>query len=471
MPIALFVHRTRGEPHPRSVELMEQVAQRIEQAGVDAWYRLDPAELLGEEAAEYEKVTDILDVWFDSGVTHEAVLAARGLGKPADLYLEGSDQHRGWFQSSLLTAVAMDGEAPYRQVLTHGFTVDEKGRKMSKSLGNVVAPQEVIKTLGADILRLWIASTDYCYEMSLSQEILKRSADLYRRLRNTCRFLLGNLHGFEPRRHAVHPSDMVFLDRWALARAHALQQEIIACYERYDFAGVVQRLGNYCSVELGSLYLDVTKDRLYTMPENLRGRRSAQTAMFHILNALVRWITPILSFTADEAWAYIPGEREENVLFTTWYERLAPLPEDAPLDDAAMNQLLALRDAATRAMEPLRASGALGASLEAEVDLYVEDRLRVRLAPMAEELRFLFLVSELRLQPLDARPEGAVRAEGVQGFVSVAVTRAPKCVRCWHHRADVGSHRDAQDPQRDHPELCGRCYDNVVGCGEVRRWF
>jgi isoleucyl-tRNA synthetase len=471
VPIALFVHKLSGEPHPRSVELMEQVALRIEQGGVDAWYQLDAAELLGAEAADYDKVTDILDVWFDSGVTHEAVLAARGLGKPADLYLEGSDQHRGWFQSSLLTAIAMDGAAPYKQVLTHGFTVDEKGRKMSKSLGNVVSPQDVIKNLGADILRLWIASTDYCYEMSLSQEILKRSADLYRRIRNTCRFLLGNLHGFEPKQHKVHLDDMVFLDRWAVARAHALQQEISACYQRYDFAGVVQRLGNYCSVELGSLYLDVTKDRLYTMPENSRGRRSAQTAMYHIVQALVRWMAPILSFTADEVWGYLPGEKEDNLLFTTWYEGLAPLPEVAPLTMADMQQVLALREAATRAMEPMRASGALGASLEAEVDLYLDDSLRAKLAPMDEELRFLFITSELRLHPLAQRPEGAVRAEGIEAFVSATATQHAKCVRCWHHRPDVGSHRDAENPQRDHPELCGRCVDNVVGFGETRKWF
>nr|WP_282452762.1 isoleucine--tRNA ligase [Lysobacter sp. CAU 1642] len=471
VPIALFVHKVSGEPHPRSVELMEQVAQRIEQGGVDAWYQLEAADLLGNEAADYDKVTDILDVWFDSGVTHEAVLAARGMGKPADLYLEGSDQHRGWFQSSLLTAVAMDGAAPYKQVLTHGFTVDEKGRKMSKSLGNVVSPQEVIKTLGADILRLWIASTDYCYEMSLSQEILKRSADLYRRIRNTCRFLLGNLHGFEPKQHAVHLDDMVFLDRWAVARAHALQQEIAACYLRYDFAGVVQRLGNYCSVELGSLYLDVTKDRLYTMPENSRGRRSAQTAMYHIAQALTRWLAPILSFTADEVWSHLPGTREENVLFATWYEGVAPLREDSPVDAGLMQQVLALREAATRVMEPMRASGVLGASLEAEVDLYVDEALRSRLAPMAEELRFVFITSEVRLHPLAEKPAGAQRAEGIEAYAMATASEHAKCVRCWHYRADVGSHRDAEDPQRDHPELCGRCVDNVVGFGETRKWF
>ncbi|HMT37205.1 MAG TPA: isoleucine--tRNA ligase, partial [Thermomonas sp.] len=298
VPIALFVHRETGEPHPRSVALMHQVADRVERAGVDAWYALDPAELLGDEAAQYDRITDILDVWFDSGVTHEAVLLARGLGKPADLYLEGSDQHRGWFQSSLLTGVAIDKAAPYRQCLTHGFTVDEHGRKMSKSLGNGIEPQDIMKTLGADILRLWIASADYSNEMSLSQEILKRNADAYRRIRNTARFLLGNLHGFDPARDLCAPAEMVALDRWAVHRAWQVQQEIADAYARYDFAAVVQALMNFCSVDLGSLYLDVTKDRLYTMREDSRGRRSAQSAMFRIADAFARWIAPILSFTA-----------------------------------------------------------------------------------------------------------------------------------------------------------------------------
>ncbi len=471
VPIALFVHVRSGEPHPRSVELMEQVALRIEQGGVDAWYQLDAVELLGAEAADYEKVTDILDVWFDSGVTHEGVLAARGLGKPADLYLEGSDQHRGWFQSSLLTAIAMDGAAPYRQVLTHGFTVDEKGRKMSKSLGNVVAPQEVIKTLGADILRLWIASTDYCYEMSLSQEILKRSADLYRRLRNTCRFLLGNLHGFDPDTHRVELDDMVFLDRWAIAQASKLQEEIVACYQRYDFAGVVQRLGNYCSVDLGALYLDVTKDRLYTMQENSPGRRSAQTAMFHILHALVRWMAPILSFTADEVWGHIPGSRAENVLLAQWYEALAPVSGTPTFDSGAMDWLLELRSEISRHIEGRRVTGEIGASLEAEIDVDVDEEIHQLICAGADELRFLFLVSNFKLHKRNSAEVPSGRVPGVSVKIAdrevglyLRASASQKCIRCWHHREDVGRHVE-------HPELCGRCVDNVDGPGEDRRWF
>ncbi|MDQ3056813.1 MAG: isoleucine--tRNA ligase, partial [Pseudomonadota bacterium] len=336
VPIALFIDRESGEPHPDSVALMRKVADKVELEGADAWYALDAAELLDNDAARYDKVADILDVWFDSGVTHECVLAQRpldGLRKPADLYLEGSDQHRGWFQSSLLTGVAIDGVAPYRQVLTHGFVVDADGRKMSKSLGNVVEPQKVIDAMGADVLRLWIAGADYRNEMSVSDEILKRSGDAYRRIRNTARFLLGNLHGFEPDQHLRPLDDMVALDRWIVHRAHELQEKIIDAYARYDFAEIVQALSNFCSVDLGSLYLDVTKDRLYTMPEDSRGRRSAQSAMYRIAHAFVRWIAPILSFTADELWGHLQGKHadnkyEGNVLFATWYDGLAPLPED-----------------------------------------------------------------------------------------------------------------------------------------------
>jgi isoleucyl-tRNA synthetase len=464
VPIALFVHRHSGEPHPRSVELMHAVAERIEAGGVDAWYALDPAELLGAEAAEYDKVGDILDVWFDSGVTHEAVLATRGLGKPADLYLEGSDQHRGWFQSSLLTGIAIDRAAPYRQVLTHGFAVDQHGRKMSKSLGNVVAPQEVMDKLGADVLRLWVASTDYRNEMSVSDEILKRAADAYRRIRNTARFLLGNLDGFDPVQHLLPDADLLLLDRWAVHRAHGLQQQIAAAYARYDFAEIVQRLSNFCSVDLGSLYLDITKDRLYTMPADSRGRRSAQSAMFHIAEAFVRWIAPILSFTADEIWQFLPGERAGNVLFTTWYESLVALPGDGALAADDFDSLLALREAASKVLEPMRAGGAIGASLQAEVELYLPEPLLARLAPVADELRFFFITSQLVLQPLAERPADAVAADGIEGFVVARASTAAKCVRCWHYRPEVGTHAD-------HPELCARCVGNVDGPGEDRRWF
>ena len=465
VPIALFVHTSTQEPHPRSVELMEQVAQRVEQGGIDAWYDLDPAELLGGEAADYEKVTDILDVWFDSGVSHQCVLAQRpgdGLHKPAELYLEGSDQHRGWFQSSLLTGVAMDGSAPYRQVLTHGFTVDAKGRKMSKSLGNVIAPQKVIDQYGADVLRLWIAAADYRQEMTVSDEILKRSADHYRRIRNTARFLLGNLHGFDPARDLL-PLDgegMVALDRWIVHRAHGVQQKIAAAYGRYDFPAIVQLLANFCSVDLGSLYLDVTKDRLYTMREDSRGRRSAQSAMYRIAEAFARWIAPILTFTAEEVWSHLPAEtadgpRAGNVLFATWYDGLAPMAEGAALGDEEFGRLLALREKVAAVLEPMRAAGEIGAALEAEISLECGVADQNWLAPLAEELRFLFISGDVQVRAND---------EARDITVSAAPTDKDKCGRCWQHRADVGA-------DTAHPTICGRCVSNVEGPGEDRRWF
>ena len=459
VPIALFVHRETGEPHPNSPALMRQVAERVEREGVDAWYALDAADLLGELAGDYDKVTDILDVWFDSGVTHECVLAQRpqdGLRKPADLYLEGSDQHRGWFQSALLTGVAIDKAAPYRQCLTHGFTVDQHGRKMSKSLGNGIDPQDIMKTLGADILRLWIASADYTNEMTLSQEILKRNADVYRRLRNTARFLLGNLHGFDPAAHLLAHEDMLPLDRWIVHRADALQHQIANAYARYNFAEIVQALINFCSVDLGSLYLDVTKDRLYTMREDSRGRRSAQSAMYRISEAFVRWIAPILSFTADEMWQHLPGKHEDNVLFATWYDGLAPLPVDVLPNDATLNaerfdRLLALREQVAKTLEPMRASGEIGAALDAEITIHCSAEAFAWLSPLADELRFYFISGDVTV---------------VQGSdaVSAVVSAKPKCIRCWHHREDVGSHPD-------HPEICGRCVSNVEGPGEERTWF
>nr|WP_255745717.1 isoleucine--tRNA ligase [Lysobacter sp. CFH 32150] len=458
VPIALFIDRESGDPHPESPTLMRKIAERVEREGVDAWYTLDSTELLGADAPRYDKITDILDVWFDSGVTHDCVLAQRGddgLRKPADLYLEGSDQHRGWFQSSLLTGVAMDGVAPYKQVLTHGFAVDANGRKMSKSLGNVIAPQSVMDAMGADVLRLWIAATDYRNEMSVSDEILKRSGDVYRRIRNTARFLLGNLHGFDPTEHLLATKDMVALDRWIVHRAYELQQKIVNAYARYDYAEIVQALGNFCSVDLGALYLDVTKDRLYTMPEASPGRRSAQSAMFLIAEAFVRWIAPILSFTGDEMWQHLPGKREGNVLFATWFEGLAPLGEDAALSTEDFDRLLALREQVAKTLEPMRANGAIGAALEAEITLRCGVADQNWLAPIVEELRFLLISGDVSLHADDNAAEIEITA---------APTQKTKCVRCWHHRADVGA-------IAAHPQLCGRCVSNVEGLGEVRSWF
>ncbi len=323
VPITFFVHKETGELHPRTAELVEQVAQRIEQQGIEAWFELEAAELLGDEAEHYEKMTDTLDVWFDSGVTHACVLEKREqLHFPADLYLEGSDQHRGWFQSSLLASVAMNEVAPYKAVLTHGFTVDADGKKMSKSKGNVVAPQSVMKDLGADVLRLWVAATDYRGEMSVSDEILKRTSDGYRRLRNTARFLLSNLDDFDPAQHLVEDKDLLALDRWVVDRAFTLQEEVKTAYETYQFQHIYQKVHHFCVIDLGGFYLDIIKDRQYTAKADGLARRSAQTAMYHVLEALTRWLAPIISYTADEIWQYLPGKRSESVFLETWYQGL-----------------------------------------------------------------------------------------------------------------------------------------------------
>ena len=313
VPIPLFVHQQSGELHPDSQTLIEKVALAVEQQGIDAWFDMDASDLIGADAENYFKVTDTLDVWFDSGVSHACVLTRRDdLQRPADLYLEGSDQHRGWFQSSLLTSVATTGKAPYKAVLTHGFTVDAEGKKMSKSKGNTVSPQKVVNNLGADIIRLWVAATDYSAEMTVSDEILKRTADSYRRIRNTARYLLSNLNDFDPASNLVATEKLLPLDRWVLDRAYHLQLEILAAYESYQFHLIYQKVHNFCANELGSAYLDITKDRQYTMPADSLGRRSSQTAMYHILEALSRWIAPVLSFTADELWEFIPGQRNAS---------------------------------------------------------------------------------------------------------------------------------------------------------------
>ena len=471
VPIALFIHKATQEPHPDSVALLEQVAKKVEHGGVDAWFALDAAELLGDQAKDYEKVTDVLDVWFDSGVTHYAVIGQRPelqqgtAGQYKVMYLEGSDQHRGWFQSSLLTSSAIHGHAPYNDVLTHGFAVDANGRKMSKSLGNVVAPQKVMDTLGADILRLWVASADYRNEMTVSDEILKRVSDSYRRIRNTARFLLGNLDGFDPTKHLLPVADSLLLDQWAIQQAYDVQQAVVAAYERYDFPEIVARVQNFCTNELGALYLDITKDRLYTMPTDSHGRRSAQSAMYRIAEALVRWLAPVLSFTAEEIWQQLPGERSDSVLFETWFDGLSAA-QASPDQRRYWAELLAIRDTASRVLEGMRKAEQIGAALEAKLVIHADEATRARFAEAADELRFFFIVSDLHFAPLDERPDNAAKVEldGAEVWVSASVSSAAKCVRCWHRRDDVGSHAE-------HPELCGRCIGNVEGPGEDRRWF
>lgn len=468
VPIPFFLHKATGELHPRTVELMEEVAQRIEKEGIEAWFKLDAAELLGAEAADYDKVTDTLDVWFDSGTTHWHVLRGshplgHEQGPRADLYLEGSDQHRGWFHSSLLTGCAIDGHAPYRGLLTHGFTVDEKGRKMSKSLGNVVAPQTVNNSLGADILRLWASSADYSSEMAVSDTILQRSADAYRRIRNTARFLLSNLDGFDPATDCVPAEQMIELDRWVVDAAARLQDDITQAYDEYRFHNVYQKVHNFCVQELGGFYLDIIKDRQYTTGADSLPRRSCQTALYHIAEALVRWVAPILVFTADEIWQHLPGERNESVILNTWYEGLSRLPADSQLSNDYWTELMDVKVAVNKELENQRNAKVIGGNLQAQVTLYADAALAEKLNRLGDELRFVLITSTAQVADLSAAPADAVDAEFAGLKLHISKSEEPKCARCWHHRADVGS-------VAAHPEACARCADNLDGEGEVRHY-
>jgi isoleucyl-tRNA synthetase len=461
VPIPLFVDKETGELHPRTLELVEEVAQRVERGGIDAWFDLDAASLLGADAPRYEKSTDVMDVWFDSGVVHHAVTQLRPeIVAPSDLYLEGSDQHRGWFHSSLLTSVAMHGRAPYRGVLTHGFTVDEKGRKMSKSVGNTLVPQKLTSTLGADVVRLWIAATDYANEMSVSDEILKRMADSYRRIRNTVRFLLGNMHGFDPARHALPFHDLVAIDQWVISKAFALQNDVVTAFRNYEFHKIYQEVHNFCVVELGGFYLDIIKDRLYTTGSESLPRRSAQTALFHLAEAMVRWLAPILSFTAEEVWSFMPGERSESVFLTTWHSFPAGAERASAIDWPAF---IALKADVARQLERLRMAGQIGAPLEAEVTIYAPPEQAQRFGALGDELRFLLITSQAKVVTTDTPPADSVPSHAENVWIEVKPSTQRKCVRCWHLRPDVGS-----DPR--HPELCARCVVNIEGPGEERKF-
>ncbi|MGA9661228.1 MAG: isoleucine--tRNA ligase [Pseudomonas alloputida] len=468
VPIPFFLHKQTGELHPRTVELMEEVAKRVEQQGIEAWFKLDAVELLGAEADQYDKIADTLDVWFDSGTTHWHVLRGshdigHATGPRADLYLEGSDQHRGWFHSSLLTGCAIDNHAPYRELLTHGFTVDENGRKMSKSLGNTIEPEKVNNTLGADILRLWVSATDYSGEMAVSEQILQRSADAYRRIRNTARFLLSNLSGFDPARDLLASEDMLALDRWAVDRSLLLQRELEEHYSEYRFWNVYSKVHNFCVQELGGFYLDIIKDRQYTTGANSVARRSCQTALYHISEALVRWIAPILAFTADEIWQYLPGERNESVMLNGWYEGLSELPEGTELGRAYWDRVMAVKASVNKELENQRTAKVIGGNLQAEVTLYADEGLSADLGKLGDELRFVLITSAASVVPFAQAPAEAVATE-VEGLkLKVVKSGHAKCGRCWHFRADVGSHPE-------HPEICSRCVDNLSGQGEVRHY-
>ncbi len=461
VPIPLFVDKVSGELHPRTHELISEVAKLVERDGIDAWFDLDAAAQLGVDLNQYDKATDVMDVWFDSGVVHHCLSVIRPeITAPSDLYLEGSDQHRGWFHSSLLTSVAMHGRAPYRGVLTHGFTVDENGRKMSKSLGNILAPQKLTSTLGADVIRLWVAATDYANEMSVSEEIFKRIGDSYRRMRNTLRFLLGNLHEFDPQAHAVPFDDLVAIDQWVIGKTFALQNDVVTAYRNYEFHRIYQEIHNFCVVELGGFYLDIIKDRLYTTGTNSAPRRSAQTALNQVAQAMVRWLAPILSFTSEEAWSYLPGVANESVFLNVWHQFPAGAERVPSIDWPA---LIALKADVARELERLRGLGSLGSSLEADVTVFVPDALAPRFAAMRDELRFLLITGDAKVANLTAVPATAVKASQEDVWIEVTPSASPKCVRCYQLRADVGS-----NPK--HPEICSRCVINVDGPGEERHF-
>ncbi len=456
VPMAFFVHKETGELHPRTSELLEAVAKRVEQGGIESWQTLEPAELLGDDAKDYVKNPDTLDVWFDSGTTHETVLRGSHTQQskfPADMYLEGSDQHRGWFHSSLLTSCMINGRAPYDALLTHGFVVDQNGRKMSKSLGNVVAPQKVCDTLGADILRLWVAATDYSGELALSDEILKRVSDTYRRMRNTLRFLLANTADFDASKNMVAVEKMSEIDRYALALTHTLVRECAEAYARYEFHVVTQKIQSFCSEDLGGFYLDILKDRLYTCGAASHPRRSAQSALHHILNAIVRLIAPILSFTAEEIWATMhPGQSitQSSIFFET-YTRPLPAVDDANALTTRWSELRDVRAVVTKAIEGEREKSLVGSSLQAAVSIVAPQATLDALARLGRDLKFVLITSKVSLAP------------GDELKVSVSPSLHQKCERCWHYREDVGSNEA-------HPTLCARCISNLYDVGEKREF-
>ena len=455
-PITLFINKNTGELHPDTENLFEVVAKKIELDGIEAWFKLQVEDVLGSEAKDYEKTTDTLDVWFDSGVSHYAVLKASNyLSDVADMYLEGSDQHRGWFQSSLLTSCAINERAPYKQVLTHGFTVDQNGHKMSKSLGNVIPPQKVVNSLGADILRLWIGSTDYSGEMTVSDEILNRSADSYRRIRNTMRFMLANMQGFDPKNDLVDMNNMLVLDRWIVSKTHDLQQQVINEYDNYNFHFVMKAILNFCTNDLGGFYLDVIKDRHYTTQADSLARRSAQSALFHISHAMVRWLSPILTFTSEEIWQFLPGASNESVFLQTWYEGL-----EGNFDNPVIETSRDINTYLRKELEEMRRNKVIGSSLDAEVDIYCKDENYQNLLGLKGELRFVFITSEARVNELSDKPSDA---KEINSSIAIKVHKSnhQKCVRCWHHRPEIGQNKV-------HDDLCDRCIENVSGKGENR---
>ncbi|RLA06196.1 MAG: isoleucine--tRNA ligase [Gammaproteobacteria bacterium] len=465
-PIPFFIHNESGQLHPDSINLIEKIAKLVQKDGIDAWFDLDPATILNEEDCKnYTKISDTLDVWFDSGSSFASVLQTRDeLEYPADLYLEGSDQHRGWFQSSLLNSVAAKSTAPYKGVLTHGFTVDAKGHKMSKSLGNVISPQKIMKTLGADIIRLWIMSADYQNEMTVSDEILRRMADSYRRIRNTARFLLSNTFDYDERENAVSMDEMLSLDLWILEAVDKLQSEVQEHYKKYQFHQIFQKVHNFCALELGSFYLDIIKDRQYTCQTNSKARRSAQTAMAYLLQYLVRMISPFLSFTAEEIWQCIPNQNQKSVFLSQWMKLdFKDIKNTISYQD--WQEIIKIRIAVSKKIEVLRADKTIGSALQAEVILYLSDERHKILAKLKDELKFVLITSDATIKKINQKPDDLDLDQNDKDIaIEVKLSKNQKCVRCWHHNISVGG-------DKNHPELCSRCIQNIESENGERREF
>ena len=449
VPITMFLHKETSEPHPDTLLFFEKIAKMIEKDGIDAWFNLDIQNFLGKDAKDYKKVSDTLDVWFDSGTTHESVLLQRDdLSPQADLYLEGSDQHRGWFQSSLLTSCAMNEKAPYKALLTHGFVVDGKGYKMSKSKGNVIAPQKIMDQYGADILRLWVATTDYSGELNISDEILKRVADSYRRIRNTLRFLCANLEDFDYKKHLVEPNEMLSLDRFAIYKVDELQSVILDHYEKFEFYLAIQKFVAFCSEELGGFHLDILKDRLYTTSEDSFARRSAQTSLYHISHSLMRVMAPVLSFTAHELWEVLCNEKDHSIFTDYWYELPKHGLSNEDIND--WNNIIKVRAEVNKRIEEVRESGKIGSSLQAQLRINANKDIMESLTRFKDDLKFIFISSDVTINLHD-------------DDLNIEATPSPykKCERCWHYAESVGQNKE-------HPSICKRCISNLFGSGEVR---
>ncbi|AEO07962.1 isoleucine--tRNA ligase [Buchnera aphidicola] len=464
VPMSIFIHKKTRELHPNIYNLMQKIAKKIKYEGIQAWQEINIKEFLGSEYQSYDKILDILDVWFESGNTHTSIKYKNKKYDTniADMYLEGSDQHRGWFMSSLIISTLINKKAPYSTVLTHGFVVDEKGQKMSKSIGNTISPNKIVNTLGADVLRLWVASSDYSNDISVSNEILKNSSDMYRRIRNTARFMLANITDFNPKTDLISKEHMIFLDRWAIGKTKIVQEEIIHCYQNYNFHGVVKRIMYFCSIEMGSFYLDIIKDRQYTLRKNSNERRSCQTAIYYIINALVRWIAPILSFTAHEIWNYLPNINSQYVFMEEWFDKLFDLNEDDIFNHQFWNKIIKLKHEINKFLEEKIKNKIINNSLEASIILYVSKNLLKKLEILGKEIKFIFLTSSVEIKPYNTAPLNTKKSKIIHQLkLSIHKVKGEKCPRCWHYFI-------ADEHHIKKSNICYRCILNTLGNGEKR---